>query len=145
MAQIELNDVLARIETKIRARPEFTSAEIVWASVPRLRVEAGPLHLLFEELIDNGLRYNRSEGPRIEVVGEDRGASWAIEVADNGTGLPIEVRRRISPAEGEPGPEAGGVARALRIVQDLGGELDVTASGPSGTTLRISFPSDLVD
>lgn len=138
-------EVLERIEAKVRARPELTSAEIVWTLVPRLRADAASVYRLFEELIENGLRYNRSEVPRVEVIGEEQPDGWRVEITDNGTGLPLDVRRRLGSDSTNETPQSGGLGRVIQILEELGSELAVVATGSAGTTVRITFPSELAD
>lgn len=68
----------------------------------------------------------------------------ALEVADDGPGIPAEVRRRVF----EPyattrkvGEGMGlGLAISKKILLDHGGDLDLVRTSPAGTVFRLLFP-----
>ena len=67
-----------------------------------------------------------------------------LDVADNGPGIPPEIRPRVF----EPyvttrrvGEGMGlGLAISKKILLDHGGDLEVLASSPAGTTFRLTVP-----
>lgn len=65
-----------------------------------------------------------------------------LDVEDNGSGIPEEIRSRIfdSFLSGRPDGTGLGLAIAKRILASHHGDIMLLHSGPSGTTIRISLP-----
>jgi signal transduction histidine kinase len=67
-----------------------------------------------------------------------------IRVADNGPGIPPEIRDQVFQPFVTHGKDSGtglGLAVVQKIVQEHGGEVTVEASGPQGTVFRITLPA----
>ncbi len=50
---------------------------------------------VLQNLIVNGLRYNKSKVPRVDVSANSEDESWVIEVRDNGIGIAPEYQAEI--------------------------------------------------
>lgn len=95
----------------------------------------------------NNLFRNATEAgaKRIAVAARNNGGVVQIEVSDNGPGLPPRARDNLfRPFEGSA--RAGGTGLGLAIARELarvhGGDLTLAATGPDGTTFRLSLPAD---
>jgi len=107
-------------------------------------VMADPAHLvsLFQNLLDNGLKYRAPDRrPRLSVTAErvahDR---WRFAVADNGIGIEpqyfakiFEIFQRLYPASGVEGTGIG-LTLCRRIVHRFGGTISVESQPGVGTT-----------
>lgn len=88
----------------------------------------------------------RDQKGEILVTGSDTPESWTISITDNGPGLPKKAAENLfTPFEG--GARKGGSGLGLAISAELakghGGTLELTASGPEGTTFLITLPKDV--
>jgi signal transduction histidine kinase len=65
-----------------------------------------------------------------------------IDIADNGHGIPEEIRDRIfdSFLTGRPDGTGLGLAIVKRILRSHRGDIAVLATGPQGTTMRVTLP-----
>jgi len=65
-----------------------------------------------------------------------------IDVIDTGHGIPPELAPRIfdSFLSGRPGGTGLGLAIAKRILESHHGDIALMATGPTGTTMRVSLP-----
>ena len=94
-------------------------------------------------LVDNAIKFSGSGGRiRIRVAEEDGRA--LIDVSDSGPGIPPEARDRIFDRFYRATTSATGAGLGLSLargaVEANGGRLTIEASGPSGSTFRISLP-----
>jgi signal transduction histidine kinase len=66
----------------------------------------------------------------------------AIDVSDSGGGIPVDFQQKIfdSFLSGRPDGTGLGLAIAKRILRSHHGDIELLASGPSGTTMRILLP-----
>lgn len=94
-------------------------------------------------------RMNRLSRGEESMPGLRRGPDAVVEIADRGPGIPAEDRHRIFDpffTTREPGQGTGmGLAITGRIVQELGGELEVEDRDGGGALFRLRLPSGLED
>ena len=120
-------------------------------------IGAADLHVLADpdravqiltNLLDNAAKYS-PEGSPIEVGWRVTGGVAEVRVRDHGPGVPEEGRTRLFTQFGRiPGSRirAGRVGTGLglyigRMLADaMGGELDLEATGPAGSTFRLRLP-----
>lgn len=83
-------------------------------------------------------------GARVIVRARQGADRLAIEIIDNGPGVPEAAQRHLfEPFKGsfKPGGSGLGVAIAHEIAKAHGGELRLTATGSAGTTFELTLPS----
>jgi signal transduction histidine kinase len=95
-------------------------------------------------LVSNGLKFNRSAEPRVEVAARRDGAVWHFEVTDNGIGIPPEYRdrvfgvfKRLHTRDAYAGTGIG-LAICQRVVERHNGAIWVR-SGPQGHGTAMCF------
>ena len=105
------------------------------------------LHVLIENLVVNGIKYNRPKGT-VTVSLKIHGNEIELSVADTGIGISEkhleflfhEFFRAHSEA-GDDVPGTGlGLAICKRIAAELGGTIEVSSAEGSGTTFRVLLP-----
>jgi signal transduction histidine kinase len=123
------------------------------AAAPNLQVEnridadsqvLGDRDHLFR-VFTNLLRNAAEAGAGSTVISvRNEGATTAVEISDNGPGLPASVRAQLFRPFTQGG-RAGGTGLGLAIVRDLmraqGGDVALATSGPDGTTFRLTLAS----
>lgn len=81
---------------------------------------------------------------RVEVATEERpgGAFAVLDISDTGTGVPDGIRDRIfdSFLSGRPDGTGLGLAIAKRILLSHHGDIELHATSPAGTTMRVRLP-----
>jgi signal transduction histidine kinase len=103
------------------------------------------LRLLFDNLIDNAIRYSRAER-RVHLAAESSGQTVTIHVTDSGIGIPPEEIPLVTQkfVRGRQAPSGGsglGLAIAARIARDHRGELSIQSIPGEGTTVSVSLPA----
>ncbi|MDD5555914.1 MAG: response regulator [bacterium] len=111
-------------------------------AVPRLMLERDPFHRALLNLLLNA-RDAAPRGGAIRLSTRRAGGRVEIEVADDGCGIPPEIRDRVfdifftTKAEG-----AGlGLAQVYRTVESHGGTITFRSEVGGGTTFLISLPA----
>lgn len=143
LTTIDLTQVLSEeIDTIKTEDPEVT----VETDIPSgLRVEADSLiYQLFSNLFQNAVFHNGAEGLKLQVSAEEKQEAIEVKVADNGNGIPPEVRETCFEL-GEQGPESNGDGIGLYLVSRLadvyGGSVDLEESDAGGARFLISIPT----
>ncbi|QSG10582.1 REC domain [Halapricum desulfuricans] len=92
------------------------------------------------ELLDNAYRHGSSE---VSVTVGDRPDSVAIDIADEGPGMP-EIERKLLRGDVDETPLFHGAGVGLFLVRQLvvrsGGTITVTDNEPRGTVVTVSLP-----
>jgi two-component system, OmpR family, sensor histidine kinase KdpD len=101
------------------------------------------LEQVFLNLIENFARHTPPE-TTLRISGSATGALVSIELADDGPGLPEQVRRHMFEKYNQGNPRSGagqglGLAICKGIVGALGGDLKWVDRAP-GTTFRVALP-----
>ena len=109
--------------------------------------DADGLAQVFQNLLDNALRYT-SEG-RIRVGMSRRDRTLEVSVEDTGMGIPARSLARIferfyrvdSARSREAGGTGLGLAIVRHLVQEMGGEVSASSELGKGTTIRFTLPA----
>ena len=103
----------------------------------RLRADRAQLYRVFANLVRNALQ----AGSKTVTVAAARGAALAIEVTDDGPGVPDQLKETVFEpfATGRKGGFGLGLAIARDIVGAHGGSIRLVPT-PAGTQFRIELP-----
>jgi PAS domain S-box-containing protein len=120
----------------------------VLAAQPDDRDDWPELVLLFENLINNALKYRSPERPpEIHVEAQRADEGWVFSFADNGIGIEsqyfdriFELFKRLHPQHRIPGHGIG-LAYCKRVVESLGGKMWVTSEFGKGSTFSFTLPA----
>ncbi|HZO05838.1 MAG TPA: HAMP domain-containing sensor histidine kinase [Solirubrobacterales bacterium] len=137
-------------EAAAEAAPLLGERELVIDNDRPLRVEgnADELHRLVLNLLDNAAHHT-PEDARIELTLREDGNDAVVEVADNGAGIPAEVRdqifgrfvRGVGPADTNAGTGTGlGLAIVSAVAASHGGSVIVSDSSSGGALFRARIP-----
>lgn len=109
--------------------------------------DAGCVGVLFSNLVENAIAYNRPDG-RVHVSVRVERGEVCVAVADTGRGIPEECRSLVFDeffrvtSEGEPGPAGTGLGLPIskRIVTEMGGRIDLQSEMGVGSTFTVRIP-----
>jgi two-component system OmpR family sensor kinase len=115
-----------------------------------LPVEGNPdeLHRMVLNLLDNAGRHT-PPGAKIELHVSEAGGEALVEVADDGPGIPPQIRDQIfdrfvrgeGPADTAVGPGSGlGLAIVRAVASSHGGTVEVAESASGGALFRVCLP-----
>lgn len=119
----------------------------------RLAAELPPVFLdedataqIVANLIDNAEKHTRREGPRtVRVEVRPDGVGVALEVADDGPGIPAAIRKRLFRpfARGGADPSTEGIGLGLALVRNLaegqGARVEARAASEGGAAFVVLF------
>jgi signal transduction histidine kinase len=114
---------------------------------PVVRGSRFALTMLFQNLLENAIKYGSQDAPHIRVRAEQVDGSWRVSVQDNGIGIHrqhFEKIFRIFQRLHGPGEHGGtgiGLAIAARVVAAGGGRIWVTSEPGAGSTFYFTWPS----
>lgn len=140
--EVDTRAILDEIRADLDGRIRQTHGTLVYGALPVLRGYAAELRTLFQNLVDNGLKYHRAGvPPRVEVSARPEGeGTWLFSVRDNGVGIPPEDQSRVfnmfERLDEDAHTEGSGLglAHCEKVVGLHGGRIWVESSPGEGTT-----------
>lgn len=146
----DLNMVFDKAKENLQYLLEDRSAILQKLPLPKVRIYEAHAILLFQNLIENGLKYNTSTIPSVEVMVQERGIYWELCFRDNGIGIDptheqeiFEMFKRLHNQEDYPGSGLG-LAICKRIVEQYQGSIRMVSSPSGGSSFIIQWPKHLL-
>ena len=138
-----LADTLAMLEGKARAKAVSVQLETA-PSLPRVHGFGSEINQVWEKLVHNALDAVGAGG-RVTITATGRGDSIVVRIADDGPGIPEEIRARIFDPFFTTKPVGEGTGLGLdiarRIVHLHRGDIDFSTQ-PGRTVFRVRLPAE---
>ncbi len=147
---IKTDEVALECLAMIQRRLDEAGGEAVIAgTLPGLITDRNALQQIFTNLLDNAVKFfDKSRPGRIVIRGRLERRRALFEIEDNGRGVkPTDIERIFEPfrrsgAQNTVG-DGIGLAHVRALVRRLGGDIDATSDGASGSVFRFSLARDL--
>lgn len=146
--KVDLRDSVRAAEKLVRPRFDETGVALL-LDLPDEPLEAETAPLRVEQILVNLLR-NGADAAASEEAGivslkaKRQDAQLLVQVADNGPGIPEDLRERIFDPFFSTKTSSGGMglglAISMRLAEDLGGGLSVRANVPKGALFELKLP-----
>jgi signal transduction histidine kinase len=144
--EVDLNKCVFVASMSLQNIIQEKNAEIIYENLPILRGHNSLLTHLFQNLIGNGIKYNKSPQPIIEIRAEQKGNTITYSVRDNGIGIPEQHQKEVFAMfrrlHGQAEYEGTGIGLSFctRIVETYGGKLWLSSEVGVGTTFYFTLP-----
>lgn len=143
---IDLNVLMNDITLNLKAEIEEQNAILDFSDLPTVQANELQIIQVFQNLISNGLKYNRSEKPTIKITYQTAPKHFVFLVEDNGIGMEKEYFDKIFEMfqRLNSGTEFTGTGIGLAICKKIallhGGDLSVLKSSDLGSVFRFVLP-----
>lgn len=128
----------------LRQKIEESEAIIVNRDLPKIYCDDSQIVRLFQNLIDNAIKFRGEESPIILISAESDGGYWKFSFKDNGIGINpkynekiFEIFQRLNNNQ-HPGTGIG-LAVCKRIVERHGGKIWIESNEGEGTTVHFTI------
>lgn len=143
---VESSAVVRAVLTDLHQKVSESGAAIHLGDLPVVQSNASLLRQLFQNLIDNAIKYRSAAAPQIVISAARADHEWVFGVKDNGIGIRPEYHerafqmfRRLNPRDPQPGTGVG-LAIVKKIVDKLGGRVWIESDGTDGSTFHFTVP-----
>lgn len=139
-----VEDVVDSLETKIGE--SGADVRLPATQLPIVRAQPQRIHQVFANLIENALKYARTERPIVTIGVDETPTEWRFHVRDNGQGIPPAFHDRIfhlfqrGPDAGASNGSGAGLAIVKRIAEQHGGRAWVESAPGQGACFYITIP-----
>ena len=147
---VDVNTVVAAVAADLQdmAASRGVRLEFVQTGSIRVRIQPNSLRRAVLGLVDNALTHT-PQGGRITVTAAGHGREAAITVADTGTGISGIDQARVfdrfarttEPSPGNRRSYGLGLSLVREIAVAAGGRVEISTTGPHGTTMALTLPT----
>lgn len=146
---VDSKEILTSVIEDLNALIMTTNAEIVHNGLPTLNAYPLELKLLFQNLIQNGIKFRKQDTkPKIRIQAEQISNGWQFSFTDNGIGIRekdyekvFTLFRRLHNKTKYEGSGIG-LAYAKKIVEIHHGKIWLKSSPNNGSTFYFSILTD---
>ncbi|WP_253739044.1 PAS domain S-box protein [Halohasta salina] len=148
---VDLSTLFEQVTDSLGVKIDETDGTVsVPSTAATVRGDPSQLAQLFQNLVDNGIKYNRNR-PEIDISAHRHDGMVTIEVTDNGIGMEadqiegiFEVFQRLHTREEFAGTGIG-LSICRKIVDRHDGDIDVQSTPGEGSTFTITLPEEATD
>ncbi|AQA18132.1 hypothetical protein BST95_07640 [Halioglobus japonicus] len=145
-AQVNLNIVLEQVCTTLQISLSEANGSVQWHDLPTIVGVHSQILQLLTNLITNGIKFNESAAPCVEVSAECHEDLWTISVSDNGIGIPpkyadslFEMFSRLNSRADYPGTGLG-LAICKRVAERHDATISLDRSADQGSRFVLKWP-----
>ncbi len=145
--EVQINDLIEELVELSAQKAKYSNVTIntvLQKDLPPLQVSETEVQQVFLNLINNALDAMEKKGGVIDVTTLMEGDYIAVQVADNGPGIPEANLARVFDPFFTTKPVGKGTGLGLSIcygiIKKMGGEIDVHSVMGVGTTFRVLIP-----
>lgn len=149
LQQINLNDVVGKVLSDLKVVINETGATVEKQNLPQIYADGTQMAQLFQNLIQNGIKFRKGGAPKIEIAANRTSNGWMFYVRDNGMGFDMQFQdrifmifQRLHGRDEFPGTGLG-LAVCKRIAERHGGKIWAESVEGEGTTFYFTVPDEL--
>jgi PAS domain S-box-containing protein len=143
---VDLNDVVDEVIERLKPAIDGAGGIIRHSPLPTLSANRSEIELLFEELLENALKFRANRPLEIAISAQRHEREWEICVQDNGLGMNpaytdqiFGIFKRLS--RSYPGTGIG-LALARKVVERYGGRIHAQSAEDAGAAFVVTWPAD---
>jgi signal transduction histidine kinase len=143
---VDAGDVFDEILQDLGPQIEMRHAVVMAHDMPYMATQRTWIKQVMMNLINNGLKFNESNPPRVEVSCETNEDGYTFKVRDNGIGIPdsehqhlFKLFQRLQHTQKYPGTGAG-LSICKKIVESMGGSISIESEEGYGSTFTFFLP-----
>lgn len=143
---VDLNILLEQVVGDLNAALMETGGQVTHDRLPEVMGDQSQLGQVLQNLVGNGLKFNKTETPKVHVSVQKNDGHWRFSVKDNGIGIDprhhekvFVIFQRLHTRAAYPGTGIG-LALCKQIVIRHRGEIWFESVPDQGTTFYFTLP-----
>ncbi len=140
----DLNQVIAQVKYNLSTEIESNNVKILASDIPKLNIQADLTRQLFQNLIENSIRYKSEKSPLIMIKFIEEVDEYVFEIEDNGIGIKIKNDPFVEAKDNSSSNIDGlGLVLCKKIVASFGGKIWIDHSFEDGCKICFSYPKNV--
>ena len=144
MEDIDLNEIFTTVTQRLDVFIQEKNAQVISYHLPIINTNRLFISLLFQNLIENGIKYNTDKAPKIQVSCIVEHNNIVLKFKDNGIGIAEEFHERIFKLFERLNNDGNGSGIGLgickKIAERLGGTITLNSELGKGATFILTLP-----
>lgn len=143
---VSLNEMVKKVLGGLKDIMEKNNGTVECDELPVVTCNETMLSELFQNLIENGLKYNLTPAKKVTVRVEDKVSEWKFSIADNGIGFDqqyseqiFKIFKRLHTDEEFQGTGIG-LSICAKVVEKHGGKIWAESEKGKGSTFFFTLP-----
>lgn len=147
---LDLNDILVESLANVDVKLKKDKVTILSGVLPTIKGRKNEFQVLFQHLIENGLKYNTSTEPTLEIGQTINDQTITIFFKDNGIGIAPEYHEKVfqffKRLHRNEEYEGTGIGLGLcqKIIHTYKGEITLESAVNKGATFMVNLPLDVL-
>ena len=147
---VDLNEVMEDIKHNLLVSEKHKGKEVMLHELSAISSNRSALYFIFKNFVENGLKYNLSDLPTVEVSQKETADEIQILVKDNGIGFEEKYKEKIFKMHVrlQNNSQFEGTGLGLAIVhvlcKKIKGRIDVESEVGKGSLFTLSLPKKLL-
>jgi signal transduction histidine kinase len=144
--KISSEEIIKNAVALLKQTIDDRDAKIETITLPSIDCDPMKLQRVFYNLIENGIKYNRTENPVVTIESYPTSHAWVFCVSDNGIGISAdkadEIFKMFSRLHNKSEFAGTGVGLAIckKIIELHGGEIWVEQNEAGGSRFLFTIP-----
>lgn len=146
LESVDLNETLKAIKNDFSKYISERNAIVNFEELPVINANKSQIYQLFQNIIENGIKYNESDIPTVNITVKQENKRLKIAFEDNGIGISEEFHQQIfemfKRLHNNTVYEGTGIGLAIckKIMELHNGNIQVAVNEQKGTTFVLDFP-----
>lgn len=146
MRNVDLNEIVEQLKSDLDETIKSKNAIITNDHLPNIKSDKSQMYQAFKNIIENGIKYNNSDIPKVNISTEENDGSLKIKFHDNGIGIDpkyhehiFQMFNRLHNKDEYPGSGIG-LSAVKTIANKLNGEVIVESNLEEGSEFTLILP-----
>ena len=145
-SEVNLNTLVSDIQSSLDTFIDRQNGRVVNHGLPTLQTNSAMVQVILNNLIENGLKFNHSKPPTVELSHSPSPQGHQLLVSDNGIGIEKEFHQSIFESckrlhnRSDYVGSGMGLTIVKVLVEKLGGSISIESNGSTGSTFVIQLP-----
>lgn len=146
--EVDLNRIVGKVTNGLKEFIAAGNATIHVDELPTVNGNETMLTELLQNLIENGIKYNKTEKKHVSLTVADKGKYWAFAVKDNGIGFDEQYAQQIfkifKRLHGDEEFQGTGIGLSIcyKVVEKHGGKIWAHSTIGEGSTFHFTLPKN---
>lgn len=95
LKDIDMNNIIHMVKNNLHDRLSSSNAKVIHQTLPIIRANGSQMLQLFQNLVENGIKYNKSDSPTVWIDYIDIPHFHQFSIKDNGIGIDQAYHKKI--------------------------------------------------